>query len=108
MQKLPLGIQTFADMIPAQYVDVDQTRTILNLLQAGKYLCPGLPALRGRVSIAGVQGLMDRRSGGRWREKCRTRRVCRYSGDYRVQRNPTNPDLKEDDIGFRVACDVLT
>lgn len=38
MKKLPLGIQTFAELIQENYLYIDKTRHIAELLQAGKYL----------------------------------------------------------------------
>ncbi|RKZ38288.1 MAG: hypothetical protein DRQ49_14670, partial [Gammaproteobacteria bacterium] len=37
MKKLPIGIQTFSEIIKEDYLYVDKTRQISDLLQAGKY-----------------------------------------------------------------------
>lgn len=38
MKKLPIGIQTFAKLINNNYLYVDKTHYIANLIQAGDYL----------------------------------------------------------------------
>ncbi len=48
MKKLPVGIQTFADMINEGYLYVDKTRHIADLIQAGKYLFLSRPRRFGK------------------------------------------------------------
>jgi hypothetical protein len=43
MKKLPLSIQTFAELIQEDYL-FDKTRHIAELIQAGKYLFFPVPA----------------------------------------------------------------
>jgi hypothetical protein len=48
MKKLPIGIQTFAEIIEEDYVYVDKTRHIVELIQAGKYLFLSRPRRFGK------------------------------------------------------------
>lgn len=48
MKKLPLGIQTFSEMIEEQYLYVDKTRQILDLVHAGKYVFLARPRRFGK------------------------------------------------------------
>jgi len=48
MKKLPLGIQTFSEMIGKQYLYVDKTREIERLLDAGKYIFLARPRRFGK------------------------------------------------------------
>ncbi len=47
MKKLPIGIQTFSEIIKEDYLYVDKTRQIANLLQA-KYLFLSRPRRFGK------------------------------------------------------------
>jgi hypothetical protein len=48
MKKLPLGIQTFSEMIHKHYLYVDKTREIERLLDAGKYIFLARPRRFGK------------------------------------------------------------
>ncbi|HEW97788.1 MAG TPA: AAA family ATPase [Beggiatoa sp.] len=48
MKKLPIGIQTFAEIIKEEYLYVDKTRHIAELIQAGKYLFLSRPRRFGK------------------------------------------------------------
>jgi hypothetical protein len=48
MKKLPIGIQTFSEIIKEGYLYVDKTRQISELLQAGKYLFFSRPRRFGK------------------------------------------------------------
>ena len=48
MKKLPIGIQTFSEMIEEQYLYVDKTRQILDLVHAGKYVFLARPRRFGK------------------------------------------------------------
>lgn len=48
MKKLPIGIQTFAEIIKEKYVYVDKTQHIADLIQAGKYLFLSRPRRFGK------------------------------------------------------------
>ncbi|MDM8562791.1 AAA family ATPase [Candidatus Marithioploca araucensis] len=48
MKKLPLGIQTFSEMIKEGYLYIDKTQKIAELLQAGKYLFLSRPRRFGK------------------------------------------------------------
>jgi len=48
MKKLPLGIQTFSEMIKEGYLYIDKTQQIAELLQAGKYLFLSRPRRFGK------------------------------------------------------------
>ncbi|HMV79583.1 MAG TPA: AAA family ATPase [Leptospiraceae bacterium] len=48
MRKLPIGIQTFSEIIEENYVYVDKTKWILDLLNAGKYLFFARPRRFGK------------------------------------------------------------
>ncbi len=48
MKKLPIGIQTFSEIIKEDYLYVDKTRQISDLLQAGKYLFLSRPRRFGK------------------------------------------------------------
>jgi len=48
MKKLPIGIQTFAEIITEEYLYVDKTHHIAELIQAGKYLFLSRPRRFGK------------------------------------------------------------
>jgi hypothetical protein len=48
MKKLPLGIQTFSEIIKEDYLYVDKTRHIAELMQCGKYLFLSRPRRFGK------------------------------------------------------------
>ena len=48
MKKLPIGIQTFAEIIQEEYPYVDKTRHIAELIQAGKYFFLSRPRRFGK------------------------------------------------------------
>ena len=48
MQKLPLGIQTFSEIIKEKYLYVDKTQHIAELIQSGKYLFLSRPRRFGK------------------------------------------------------------
>lgn len=48
MKKLPIGIQTFAELIQENYLYVDKTRHIVELIQAGKYFFLSRPRRFGK------------------------------------------------------------
>ncbi|MCK5522208.1 MAG: AAA family ATPase, partial [Thiomargarita sp.] len=48
MKKLPLGIQTFSEMIKEGYLYIDKTQKMAELLQAGKYLFLSRPRRFGK------------------------------------------------------------
>ena len=48
MKKLPIGLQTFAEIIQEEYLYVDKTRHIAELIQAGKYLFLSRPRRFGK------------------------------------------------------------
>jgi len=48
MKKLPLGIQTFAEIITEEYIYVDKTRHIAELIQSGKYIFLSRPRRFGK------------------------------------------------------------
>jgi len=48
MKKLPIGIQTFAEIIKEEYLYVDKTRHIAELIQTGKYLFLSRPRRFGK------------------------------------------------------------
>ena len=48
MKKLPIGIQTFSEIIKEDYLYVDKTRQIADLLQAAKYLFLSRPRRFGK------------------------------------------------------------
>ncbi|HMY68642.1 MAG TPA: AAA family ATPase, partial [Leptospiraceae bacterium] len=48
MKKLPIGIQTFSKLIENNYLYIDKTRDILNLLEAGSYLFLSRPRRFGK------------------------------------------------------------
>ncbi len=48
VKKLPIGIQTFSEIIRADYLYIDKTKWILNLLNTGKYLFLSRPRRFGK------------------------------------------------------------
>jgi hypothetical protein len=48
MKKLPLGIQTFSEIIKEDYIYVDKTKHIAELIQSGKYLFLSRPRRFGK------------------------------------------------------------
>jgi len=50
MKKLPIGIQTFSEIITENYLYVDKTKEITELLQGGKYLFLSRPRSFGKTS----------------------------------------------------------
>jgi hypothetical protein len=48
MKKLPVGIQTFSEIIEEKYLYVDKTRHIGELIQTGKYLFLSRPRRFGK------------------------------------------------------------
>lgn len=48
VKKLPIGIQTFSKLIENNYLYIDKTRDILNLLEAGSYLFLSRPRRFGK------------------------------------------------------------
>jgi hypothetical protein len=48
MKKLPIGIQTFAEIIKEEYLYVDKTRHVAELIQGGKYLFLSRPRRFGK------------------------------------------------------------
>ena len=48
MKKLPIGIQTFSEIIKEEYLYVDKTRHIAELIQSGKYLFLSRPRRFGK------------------------------------------------------------
>ena len=48
MKKLPIGIQTFSEIITENYLYVDKTKEITELLQGGKYLFLSRPRRFGK------------------------------------------------------------
>ena len=48
MKKLPLGIQTFSEIIKEDYLYVDKTRHIAELMRCGKYLFLSRPRRFGK------------------------------------------------------------
>ncbi len=63
MKKLPLGIQTFAELIQEDYLYIDKTRHIADLIQAGKYLFLSRPRRFGKSLL--VSTLYEIFSGNR-------------------------------------------
>jgi len=60
MKKLPLGIQTFSEMIKEGYLYIDKTQQIAELLQAGKYLFLSRPRVSTLSEIfSGNQALFQ-------------------------------------------------
>ena len=51
MKKLPVGIQTFAEIIQEEYLYVDKTLHITKLIQAGKYLFLSRPRRFGKSLV---------------------------------------------------------
>jgi hypothetical protein len=51
MKKLPLGIQTFSEIITENYLYVDKTKEITELLQGGKYLFLSRPRRFGKYLL---------------------------------------------------------
>ncbi len=48
MKKLPIGIQTFSEIIKEEYLYIDKTQKIAELLEAGKYLFLSRPRRFGK------------------------------------------------------------
>jgi hypothetical protein len=48
MKKLPIGIQTFSEIIKEEYLYIDKTQQIADFLQAGKYLFLSRPRRFGK------------------------------------------------------------
>jgi len=48
MKKLPIGIQTFSEIIKEGYLYVDKTQQIVKLIQANKYLFLSRPRRFGK------------------------------------------------------------
>jgi len=48
MKKLPIGIQTFSEIIKEEYLYIDKTKQIADFLQAGKYLFLSRPRRFGK------------------------------------------------------------
>ena len=65
MKKLPIGIQTFAKFIQDNYLYVDKTRHIADLIQAGNYLFLSRPRRFGKSLL--VSTLSEIFSGNRER-----------------------------------------
>jgi hypothetical protein len=63
MKKLPLGIQTFSKLIKNDYLYVDKTQHIANLIQAGNYLFISRPRRFGKSLL--VSTLSEIFSGNR-------------------------------------------
>ena len=63
MKKLPLGIQTFTEIIKEDYLYVDKTRHIAELIQGGKYLFLSRPRRFGKSLL--VSTLYEMFSGNK-------------------------------------------
>jgi len=63
MKKLPIGIQTFSEIIEQEYLYVDKTRHIAELIQVGKYLFLSRPRRFGKSLL--VSTLYEIFSGNR-------------------------------------------
>ena len=48
LQKLPVGIQTFSNIIDENYLYIDKTALIYRLLRSGKYLFLSRPRRSGK------------------------------------------------------------
>ena len=58
MKKLPIGIQTFSEIIKERYVYVDKTGIAVDLVESGKYYFLSRP--RNLCSMASSQRSADR------------------------------------------------
>ena len=62
MKKLPIGIQTFSEVINENYCYVDKTRIIYELINNGKYFFLSRPRRFGKsLLIDTIQGLFEGR-----------------------------------------------
>lgn len=54
MKKLPVGIQTFSEIIEENYLYVDKTESVLKLLNAGKYIFLARPRRFGKSLLVSI------------------------------------------------------
>ncbi|NBU97074.1 MAG: hypothetical protein EBS19_02485 [Spirochaetia bacterium] len=55
MKKLPIGIQTFSEIIRENYCYVDKTKMVSELLNSGKYFFLSRPRRPGRFWNGGFE-----------------------------------------------------
>ena len=62
MKKLPIGIQTFSEIIKERYVYVDKTGIAVDLVESGKYYFLSRPLRFGKsLFVSTLQALFDGR-----------------------------------------------
>jgi len=64
MKKLPIGIQTFSEIIEEQYAYVDKTGMAVDLVESGKYYFLSRPRRFGKsLLVSTLQALFEGRQG---------------------------------------------
>jgi len=104
MKKLPIGIQTFSEIIEEQYTYVDKTGMAVDLVQSGKYYFLSRPRRFGKsLFISTLQALFEGRrelfrdliAGDRWDWNIKYPVIkISFAGVARIAR--TVADMKQD------------